>query len=202
MKKINLFKGDKTKTNYSLLVYLVLIMFAFILYYFTKQVLFSFITIFVGAGMFHLYSSTIIEKSKSKQVKSEGKIYIDFYKNFELYSSIENDYQAGFNKAIDLLPVCKLKERLTEYQENTLTLEEALVLLSSRSEFQLITEIKRSLLVSEDFYEKNQRISQLIDRYKNTLMPYKKSVDYASLGILMFACYIVITALLVYVSKK
>ena len=198
--KSKIFK-DKNKTNLLLIVTASSIVLAFVLYYITKQILFSFISIFACIGIYFLFSTNILEKSKNKETINEGKIYIDFYNNFQLFSSLENDYQAGFNKATTLLPVCKLKEKISEYQDNTLTLEESLVLLSSRNESQLITEVKRSIIASE-YYDKNNRITDLIERYSKEIIPKKSNTDFSTLGILLFCCYILITLFLVYVSKK
>lgn len=199
--KLSVLKSDKSKTNYLIYAVIFSVVFAFILYYITKQILFSLLGISFVIGSYYLFASNLIEKTKNKSLVNEGKIYIEFYNNFSLFSSLESNYQAGFNKAYDNLPVCKLKERLDDYLENNLSLEEALLLISSRSEIALITEIKRCLLNSSDYYENNSRLSSFIDKYVNEITPSKSVFDYTSLAVILFASYLIITLLLVYVSK-
>ena len=199
--KLSFFKSDKTKTNYLIYALIFSVIFAFVLYYLTKQILFSILGIIIVIGVYYLFASNLIENSKNKSLINEGKIYIEFYKNFSLFSSLESDYQSGFNRAYDLLPVCKLKEKLDDYKENNLTFEEAMILLSTRTEIGLITEIKRCLLSSTDYYENNSRLSNYIEKYIKEIIPKKSSFDYTSLSILLFASYLIITLLTVYVSK-
>lgn len=194
-------KLDKTKSNYLIFVSVFSIILAFVIYYLTKQILFSLLVIILTLGLYFLYASTLQEKGKNNQLILEGNNYIDFYKNFLLFSSLESDYQSGFNRAYDLLPICKLKEKIDDYKEKNLSLEEALSLLSSRAELGLITEIKRCLLYSSEFYENNSRLSLFLDKYIKEIKPPKSQFDYTSLAIILFGCYLVVTFFLVYVSK-
>ncbi len=115
------FKAKKAKSsskNYSLIIissvsvaiFLIILIFTYELLLALIAGISSFFLLYYSFDGFSLNKKTL----KDKEYET-GKI--KFYKSFLIYSTLENDYLIGFNKAIASLNISELKDSLLNYQE-------------------------------------------------------------------------------------
>lgn len=97
-----------------------------------------------------VFSISLLFKKEKHEETTGLKDVLLFYSRFLYFSSLEEDYHLGFTSAINSMPICELKDRLTDYQENESD-ELPLTVTKKQTEFALISFIN-VLLHSEEEY--------------------------------------------------
>ena len=138
----------KSKTNLSDVFFYVPLLISFVFAYFvyskSNQLI---ISALIPISVFSI--SLLFKKEKHEETKGLKDVLL-FYSRFLYFSSLEEDYHLGFTSAINSLPICELKDRLTDFQENESN-ELPLNITKKQSEFALISFIN-VLLHSEEEY--------------------------------------------------
>lgn len=138
----------KSKTDLSDVLFYVPLLISFVFAYFvyskSNQLI---ISALIPISVFSI--SLLFKKEKHEETKGLKDVLL-FYSRFLYFSSLEEDYHLGFNAAINSLPICELKDRLTDFQENESN-GLPLNITKKQSEFALISFIN-VLLHSEEEY--------------------------------------------------
>lgn len=138
----------KSKVDLSDVLFYVPLLISFVFAYFvyskSNQLI---ISALIPISVFSI--SLLFKKEKHEETKGLKDVLL-FYSRFLYFSSLEEDYHLGFTSAINSLPICELKDRLTDFQENESN-ELPLNITKKQSEFALISFIN-VLLHSEEEY--------------------------------------------------
>lgn len=138
----------KSKVDLSDVLFYVPLLISFVFAYFvysnSNQLI---ISALIPISVFSI--SLLFKKEKHEETKGVKDVLL-FYSRFLYFSSLEEDYHLGFTAAINSLPICELKDRLTDFQENESN-ELPLNITKKQSEFALISFIN-VLLHSEEEY--------------------------------------------------
>lgn len=146
----------KSKTDLSDVLFYVPLLISFVFAYFvyskSNQLI---ISALIPISVFSI--SLLFKKEKREEAKGLKDVLL-FYSRFLYFSSLEEDYHLGFTSAIDSLPICELKDKLTDYQENESN-ELPLTVTKKQSEFALISFI--SVLLHSDEEYSSSAINEL-----------------------------------------
>ena len=193
--------SNKEKSSYLIISLIVGIILAIIIYYVSKELLLSLVIPFISYGCFNLITPILYKGEKKKKYKEMANDYIQFYKSFEMFSTLESDYLTGLYKSIEYLPLTTLKESLQEYIDGNKTLDEALILTSDRIETNLIDEVKRCLLDGHEYYSYNKRLHEKIIKYEEEMKYKKSSTDYIFIAGFLFIAYLSFIIISIYGNK-
>ena len=138
----------KSKTDPSDVLFYVPLLISFVFAYFvyskSNQLI---ISALIPISVFSI--SLLFKKEKHEERKGLKDVLL-FYSRFLYFSSLEEDYHLGFISAINSLPICELKDRLTDFQENESN-ELPLNITKKQSEFALISFINVLLHSQEEY---------------------------------------------------
>ncbi len=140
---------EKKKIEINEILFYVPLLFSLLLCYFiyskTDQIL--------PCALFPLSAlalSLLFRKERKEKEKGLDDVLL-FYNHFLYFSSLEEDYVSGFSSAIDALPICDLKDKLKDYQEQENKEEIPLSVNKKQSEFALISFISLLLHNEEEY---------------------------------------------------
>lgn len=187
-------KPGKKGDNLMVIAFLLLgILSGFIVSYLTKFYVFLPLFLFSFLLMGSLFGSDYQNKKKKQMMMEERNQYFLFYQKLITYSYLENDFQAGFKKAIDDLPICNLKDDLLDYLESENKEELPLNLLRTREETKLLDLTKKELFTEDEELKLTlENMREILNIYQSQLFPTKTSTPSSS-AIMIFGLIFLIT---------
>ena len=115
--KAKKFFSDSSFDSYFLVLLLLSVVLGFLLYALKEDLSLFALPLLVGTGIYLLTSEEYLSQKERKKKKGEREIYLSFYRNYYLFSSMFSSYSEGFEKAYELLPLSHLKDDLTDAKE-------------------------------------------------------------------------------------
>lgn len=115
--KAKKFFSDSSFDSYFLVLLLLSLVLGFLLYALKEDLSLFALPLLVGTGIYLLTSEEYLSQKERKKKKGEREIYLSFYRNYYLFSSMSSSYSEGFEKAYELLPLSHLKDDLTDAKE-------------------------------------------------------------------------------------
>lgn len=115
--KAKKFFSDSSFDSYFLVLLLLSLVLGFLLYALKEDLSLFALPLLVGTGIYLLTSEEYLSQKERKKKKGEREIYLSFYRNYYLFSSMFSSYSEGFEKAYELLPLSHLKDDLTDAKE-------------------------------------------------------------------------------------
>ena len=146
LKKLKATKKKKIKLS-DILFYVPLLISFIIAYFVYSESNQLVISALIPISVFSI--SLLFKKEQHQEVKGLKDVLL-FYSRFLYFSSLEEDYHLGFSSAINSMPICELKDKLNDYQDNESN-ELPLNITKKQSEFALISFINVLLHSGEDY---------------------------------------------------
>lgn len=115
--KAKKFFSDSSFDSYFPVLLLLSLFLGFLLYALKEDLSLFALPLLVGTGIYLLTSEEYLSQKERKKKKGEREIYLSFYRNYYLFSSMFSSYSEGFEKAYELLPLSHLKDDLTDAKE-------------------------------------------------------------------------------------
>lgn len=165
----------KISNEFSLyLPFIIHLVFAFFYYALSKDLIGSLCIMLLG-----ITSILFLEKpEESSKQKNNNNLILTFYQDFMIYSGIEKDFQQGFIRALDQLPISELKDKLLDYKEAGYQSEFPIKLDQSREEFQFTSMIRSLLYHNEEYcYESLKLLEQEFESYQRNQKKVKKDLS-------------------------
>ena len=117
--KVKKENNKKSSFDQNLLLFLLAGLLFGLVFYLLSKKLFLFVLSMLCFLTFYLLTSAGKEKLTPEKSKIKEKEYnLTFVRLFYHYSSLLNSYEEGFKKAYEVLPLCHLKDKLTDYMDN------------------------------------------------------------------------------------
>lgn len=116
-RKAKKFFSDSSFDSYFLVLLLLSLVLGFLLYTLKEDLSLFALPLLVGTGIYLFTSEEYLSKKEKKKKSGEREIYLSFYRNYYLFSSMFSSYSEGFEKAYELLPLSHLKDDLTDAKE-------------------------------------------------------------------------------------